>query len=253
MSSISRRGVPHRRRRHRRGRSSARAPRASSVARRTAARRRRVGATGAEPFYGAHQAGIATAQQDRLFFAATTSPRRGGTTWWRCCSDWTAAAARHDRGRRRRPGGRDQPDAPPTDTGEAIGPRSGPPHPHVRLRRRASSASDGIDRYGLAWPAAGGARRPPGTSPATTSTRPTRGGDLCVQACSNDPQVAYHAIRNLTRIARGTAVLRWTQQGFGRTSSTTSDQVTPRNLMGFKDGTNNIHAEHVARSTTACG
>jgi deferrochelatase/peroxidase EfeB len=63
-----------------------------------------------------------------------------------------------------------------------------------------------------------------------------------VQACADDPQVAYHAIRNLARIARGRAVIRWTQTGFGRTSSTTSAQVTPRNLMGFKDGTNNLLA-----------
>ena len=34
------------------------------------------------------------------------------------------------------------------------------------------------------------------------------------------------------------------RKGFGRTSSTTSDQTTPRNLMGFKDGTNNLHAGH---------
>ena len=31
------------------------------------------------------------------------------------------------------------------------------------------------------------------------------GGDLCIQACANDPQVAVHAIRNLSRIAFGRA------------------------------------------------
>ena len=31
------------------------------------------------------------------------------------------------------------------------------------------------------------------------------GGDLCVQACANDPQVAFHVIRNFARIAAGTA------------------------------------------------
>jgi len=46
--------------------------------------------------------------------------------------------------------------------------------------------------------------------------------------------------------------MRWSQLGFGRTSSTSRAQGTPRNLMGFKDGTNNIKlddetalAEHV--------
>ena len=42
------------------------------------------------------------------------------------------------------------------------------------------------------------------------------GGDLSVQACADDPQVAYHAVRNLARMARGTAATRWTVIGFGR-------------------------------------
>jgi deferrochelatase/peroxidase EfeB len=37
--------------------------------------------------------------------------------------------------------------------------------------------------------------------------------------------------------------LRWTQLGFGRTSSTSERQETPRNLMGFKDGTNNVEGD----------
>jgi deferrochelatase/peroxidase EfeB len=37
--------------------------------------------------------------------------------------------------------------------------------------------------------------------------------------------------------------MRWSQIGFGRTSSTSKAQETPRNLMGFKDGTNNVKAE----------
>jgi deferrochelatase/peroxidase EfeB len=55
-----------------------------------------------------------------------------------------------------------------------------------------------------------------------------------------------HAIRNLSRIAFGRASLRWSQLGFGRTSSTTRGQTTPRNLFGFKDGTANVKAEDVA-------
>jgi len=52
-----------------------------------------------------------------------------------------------------------------------------------------------------------------------------------------------HAIRNLSRIAFGRATLRWSQLGFGRTSSTSTSQTTPRNLFGFKDGTANVKAE----------
>ncbi|MGN8048924.1 iron uptake transporter deferrochelatase/peroxidase subunit [Curtobacterium sp. 22159] len=65
------------------------------------------------------------------------------------------------------------------------------------------------------------------------------GGDLSLQACADDPQVAYHAVRDLARIARGTATVRWTVLGFGRASAG-PDQSTPRNLMGFKDGTRNV-------------
>ena len=43
--------------------------------------------------------------------------------------------------------------------------------------------------------------------------------------------------------------MRWSQLGFGRTSSTSRAQETPRNLMGFKDGTNNIKLEDGGRST----
>jgi deferrochelatase/peroxidase EfeB len=198
------------------------------------------GARGSEPFYGVHQAGIATAQQDRLLFAAydLTTARVGDVA--RLLAEWTDAAARltdgRDLGRDVEPAA-----APPADTGEAMGLDAA----HLTLTFGFGPTlftKDGVDRYGLArlrpealadLPAFPGDNLDPAHS----------GGDLCVQACSNDPQVAYHAIRNLTRIARGVAVLRWTQQGFGRTSSTTSAQATPRNLMGFKDGTNNLHTD----------
>ncbi|ROS58436.1 deferrochelatase/peroxidase EfeB [Curtobacterium sp. PhB172] len=65
------------------------------------------------------------------------------------------------------------------------------------------------------------------------------GGDLSLQACADDPQVAYHAVRDLARMARGTATVRWTVLGFGRASAG-PHQTTPRNLMGFKDGTRNV-------------
>jgi deferrochelatase/peroxidase EfeB len=67
------------------------------------------------------------------------------------------------------------------------------------------------------------------------------GGDLSLQACADDPQVAYHAIRVLARIGKetGTAATRWAVMGFGRASAG-KGQATPRNLLGFKDGTRNI-------------
>ena len=71
-------------------------------------------------------------------------------------------------------------------------------------------------------------------------------GDLCVQACADDPQVAFHAVRNLARLGRGLVEIRWLQLGFGRAASTTRAQTTPRNLLGFKDGTSNLHLDDPA-------
>ena len=97
------------------------------------------------------------------------------------------------------------------------------------------------DRFGLA------AKKPAHlaaipTLPSDNLEDGLTGGDLSLQACADDPQVAYHAVRDLARMARGTATVRWTVLGFGRASAG-PDQSTPRNLMGFKDGTRNISTD----------
>ena len=50
------------------------------------------------------------------------------------------------------------------------------------------------------------------------------GGDVCIQACTDDPQVAFHAVRNLVRIARGTMQLKWTQAAFQRTKQANTEE-----------------------------
>jgi deferrochelatase/peroxidase EfeB len=67
-------------------------------------------------------------------------------------------------------------------------------------------------------------------------------GDLGIQVCAEDPQVVIHAVRNLVRIGRGTVLSRWIQQGF----LPDEHEETPRNLMGFKDGTNNPKIDNAA-------
>lgn len=62
------------------------------------------------------------------------------------------------------------------------------------------------------------------------------GGDICIQACSDDPQVAFHAVRQLVRQARSLITMRYSRMGF---TSFDSPNQTPRNLFGFKDGTAN--------------
>ncbi|MFJ3383630.1 MULTISPECIES: Dyp-type peroxidase [unclassified Curtobacterium] len=94
------------------------------------------------------------------------------------------------------------------------------------------------ERFGLAGKRPASLAQIP-TLPSDRLQDELSGGDLSLQACADDPQVAYHAVRDLARIARGTATVRWTVLGFGRASAGPS-QTTPRNLMGFKDGTRNV-------------
>ena len=202
----------------------------------------------AYPFYGPHQAGIVTPAQDRLHFAAfDLAPDATRADLISLLRDWTAAAASLTAGAAIGQFGAASGsyDAPPEDTGEAQGlPASGLTITFGFGPTLFETAA-GADRFGLA------SRRPPllvdlPHFPGDLLEEGRNGGDLCIQACADDPQVAVHAIRNLSRIAFGRASLRWSQLGFGRTSSTSISQATPRNLFGFKDGTANIKAEEPA-------
>jgi deferrochelatase/peroxidase EfeB len=196
------------------------------------------------PFFGAHQAGVTTAVQDHLHFAAFDMlPATDRSDLISLLRDWSYAASRMTQGLQVSVSGAldGEPQAPPDDTGEALDlPASGLTvtfglGPELFER-------DGEDRYGLAAQRPDElVRLPPFVGDALKAA--WSHGDLCLQVCADDPQVAVHAVRNLSRIAFGRAAIRWSQMGFGRTSKTTVTQRTPRNLMGFKDGTNNILAE----------
>jgi deferrochelatase/peroxidase EfeB len=189
------------------------------------------------PFHGVHQAGIATAAQDRLHFAAfDVEDGLGAGDLRDLLRAWSGAAARMTTGRPVGDGG-DEPLAPPLDTGEALD-----------LTPARLTVTFGLgpalfdERFGLAERRPAPLRDLPAL-PGDELDRGHSGGDLSVQACADDPQVAFHAVRNLARIGRGAVTVRWSQLGFGRTSSTSRAQATPRNLMGFKDGTANLKAE----------
>jgi deferrochelatase/peroxidase EfeB len=187
-----------------------------------------------EPFRGAHQGGIASPAQAHSTFAAfdlTTGKREDVIALLKV---WTEAAAKLTGG---------QPiaalatpaDAEPGDSGDAL------ELPRARLTITFGFGpglfiKDDKDRYGLAR------RRPEALIdlPRFNGDQlvPERtGGDLSVQACADDPQVAFHAVRQLARLAYEVAQIRWTQNGFVPSAAA---GTTPRNLMGFKDGTMNI-------------
>jgi deferrochelatase/peroxidase EfeB len=197
-------------------------------------------------FYGEHQAGILTPVQDRLHFAALDVITDSRAELVQLLKDWTAAAARMTQGLGAGEVGPTSGSyaAPPDDTGEAIG------LPPAGLTITFGFGptlfrKDGQARFGLADRQPNALQRLP-HFPAAKLDPQRSDGDLCIQACADDPQVAVHAVRNLARIAFGRAALRWSQLGFGRTSSTSTSQATPRNLMGFKDGTMNLKAEDPA-------
>jgi len=197
------------------------------------------GAAAVYPFYGEHQAGIVTPAQDRLHFASFDVSDISRDELKELLEDWSYAANRMTAGQSAGEfGPADGPyDSPPDDTGEAL---DLPPAGLTITFGFGPSLFD--ERFGLA------SKRPAALIdlphfPGDALVDALVGGDLCIQACSDDPQIAVHAIRNLSRIAFGRAKLRWSQLGFGRTSSTTRAQATPRNLFGFKDGTANMRAE----------
>jgi deferrochelatase/peroxidase EfeB len=190
------------------------------------------------PFYGqVHQGGIATLpQRYAVFMSFSLASSAGRADLQALLARWSAAVAVLQQGK---PVGTVQPQVevqPPTDTGEAYG-----------LSPASLTATIGLgpslfgDRFGL------GARRPA----AFTDLPPLNGdnldprlhgGDLSVQACADDPQVCYHAVRNLARLGRNIVSPFWVVLGFGRASAGPGQQ-TPRNLLGFKDGTRNVTSE----------
>jgi deferrochelatase/peroxidase EfeB len=194
----------------------------------------------AYPFYGpaggpVEQVGITTPQQRYtvyMTFDLTTAQR---TDLQSLLARWSGAIAQLMAGQ---PIGQVEPSrssAVGGDTGEALG--LGPASLTVTVGLGPKVFTDA---YGLAD------QKPPllrdlRQLPSDALDPALTGGDLSVQACADDPQVAYHAVRVLARIGRdaGAATTRWAVLGFGRASAG-AGQSTPRNLLGFKDGTRNI-------------
>lgn len=194
----------------------------------------------AAEFYGAHQAGIASPAQAHLIFSAFDVVTDQVAQLTALLREWTAISAGLTQGRS--VGGTGAfdgpPTAPPDDNGEAE--LLPPSNLTITVGFGASLFSgDGRDRFGIG-------NRLPGQLdplprfPLDALDENRSDGDIGVQVCADDPQVAMHAMRALKRAAFGTCVQRWSQAGFLPRPPGGS---TPRNLFGFKDGTANVTSE----------
>ncbi|WP_297008726.1 iron uptake transporter deferrochelatase/peroxidase subunit [uncultured Corynebacterium sp.] len=202
------------------------------------------------PFRGEHQAGVTTAQQEHLHIVAFSVLTGDRGELREMLSTWTAMAERMTQGKQTTDGGaltdvdadaNEDPDNTlnlvPDDTGEALDLSSG------NLTVTVGFGPSLFDkRFGLAD------RRPKELEslpkfPGDQLQDALCDGDIVIQACADDPQVAVHAVRNLTRAGTGVVEVKWSQLGYGAASKTTKEEDTPRNLFGFKDGTRNITAD----------
>lgn len=191
---------------------------------------------------GKHQSGILTPAQQQMFLIAfdlIAETREGVIA---LLKKWTLAAERMMTGEMVNET-KVYRDVPPDDTGEAMDSGSSALTVTFAFGAGFFKDTEGRDRYGIAshLPKVLTVGIP---RMAAEKIDPDKSyGDVLIQVCAEDPMVSLHAVHNLTRIAFGSARVRWSQLGYGRTSSTSTTQTTPRNLFGFKDGTSNIKAE----------
>ncbi|HEX3826690.1 MAG TPA: Dyp-type peroxidase [Sporichthyaceae bacterium] len=199
-----------------------------------------------EPFAGRHQAGILTNTQQHTVLAAFDVLGNNRADLVALMHNWTDLAAVLVKGESHTvpmlattgatPGAYANTTGISTidDSLEAYGLGPARLTLTVGFGRSLFMDQDGTDRMGLADrlpQALAELPRFPGDQLVDADSN----GDLFIQACADDPQVAFHAVRSMARIAPDLASLRWTQLGY----SPGAAAGTPRNLMGFKDGTLN--------------
>lgn len=187
-------------------------------------------------FYGdGPQAGIVTPPQRHTVFMTFDLTSSSATELQVLLARWSSAIAQLTQGKTIGQVEPSRDSAVPDDTGEAFGLEPASLTVTVGLGPNVFSEERGLAAQRPALLRDLRALTADNLDPALT------GGDLSVQACADDPQVAYHAVHDLARIAKetGVASTKWAVLGFGRASAGVG-QETPRNLQGFKDGTRNI-------------
>ncbi|TLE15887.1 deferrochelatase/peroxidase EfeB [Helicobacter apodemus] len=184
-------------------------------------------------FFGIHQQGIATPPQKHIYFLVLDLHTNSRSDIKEVFKVWTTYASKLTLGENVAPYSKNTL-IPALDTGEADS-----LNPYNLTLTFGVSVSF-FDKLGLK------SSRPKLLKdlphfPRDQLREEFSGGDICIQACADDPQVAFHAVRNLVRIARLKVTMKWSQMGF----NSYENNDTPRNLFAFKDGTVNPSANEL--------
>ncbi|MFC4243452.1 iron uptake transporter deferrochelatase/peroxidase subunit [Gryllotalpicola reticulitermitis] len=180
------------------------------------------------PFHGAHQQGILTPAQRSSVFVAFDATAASRAELQDLFKELTTQARFLATG------------GTPTDLGPGADESdSGVVGPQVHADGLTVTMSVGAslfdERFGLA------SAKPAKLTtmkdfPNDTLDRSVCDGDILLQLCADNTDTVVHALRTLTTSTRGAMQPRWRQDGF---VSPPRPSGTPRNLMGFKDGTAN--------------
>ncbi|RDU68927.1 deferrochelatase/peroxidase EfeB [Helicobacter cholecystus] len=182
------------------------------------------------PFFGIHQQGITTPAQRHIYFLVADLHTHSLSDIKEVFKVWTTYASKLTVGQNVAPYSKNL-FLPTLDTGEADS-----LNPH-NLTLTFGVSPSFFDQLGLKSACPKPLKDLP-HFPRDQLRKEFSGGDICIQACADDPQVAFHAVRNLVRIARLKITMKWSQMGF----NSYENHDTPRNLFAFKDGTVNPSA-----------
>ena len=183
-------------------------------------------------FYGKHQAGITTPMQKNIYFVVLDLRTTDKNELIQLFKDWTDYSQKLVNGELVKKDGSNAL-LPPNDTGETVG-----LNPY-RLTLTFGVSASFLTKLGLEKKRPKLFRDLP-AFPKEQLREQYTGGDIVIQACADDEQVAFHAVRNLIRKGRNKVTMKWSQSGF----AAIGDRMeTPRNLFGFKDGTANVTTE----------
>ncbi|RST72583.1 deferrochelatase/peroxidase EfeB [Siminovitchia acidinfaciens] len=190
-------------------------------------------------FYGKHQSGIATKDPEHVYFVSLNCTARSKAELKEMFKVWTNQSAELMNGRLVEPYSSNTL-MPPADTGEATGLDAS----HLTLTFGVGPSLFEKKELGLQHMKPKELKDLP-HFPKDQLDPDYVGGDISIQACADDPQVAFHAVRNLVRSARGKVTMRWSQTGFNSYEMKGKRKQTPRNLFAFKDGTGNPDVDNV--------